>query len=142
MLWCSQGTITPVARWNRQFVMGYKVLVYLEVGTDEWEYHERTKIPSKGLMFVKDIELPFPPMIGLRLTSDGWPPTPLESARYDIDLNSFYCSVPEDNEIPEALDHLSENVSLDERRRWVKSKVEKKKEMYVDDGWELRKSYG
>ena len=121
----------------------YNVIIFLEVAIAEWRYDHETKqkYADGYLAFYREINIPFPPYIGLQLSTNGWMTQPLESVRYDIDLNKFICNVPADNEIPDKLDRLIQNgdKSDEEIDAYVNSEIEMMKDAYRDMGWGLFK---
>lgn len=120
----------------------YKVTVILSVATGEWQFHEGNKFAGSYMTFTRELELPFPPCVGLQLSSEDWISDPLESVRYDVDGNYFACHVPGDNEIPDKLEHffISGEKTDTELDKYVKNEVEIMKDVYVDLGWKLHHS--
>jgi len=121
----------------------YNVIVFLEVAIAEWRYDHETKqkYADGYLEFYRELEIPFPPYIGLQLSTDDWLPEPIESVRYDVDLNKFICHVPADNEIPDNLDRLilKGEKSDEEIDAYVNSEIEMMKDVYTGLGWKIFK---
>ena len=118
----------------------HKVFIYQDVANSDLAYvPEELKSICDSLLFYKEVELPFPPFVGLNIVQGNWESSPLTEVTFNVDKQFFSCTVGEGNYIPDIMDKFHEDPAKtkEEIEKFLKDKVQYIKEMHQSDGWEL-----
>lgn len=73
-----------------------------------------------GKVFYRQVQLPFPPYVGLSVNGSTWKSWPIASVRWDVERKCFFCTLQErapDDSIGTTYEGLFEH--LEQEEGWI-----------------------